>query len=172
MFVVGLLFGCYKIESVSRPKIQYAEFPFVLKYEINGELKVVEDTIICRYNGEKCVDTSGTYHDWSMNFMSGNNKVTLFQEKNENGKVVREFYFYVGNAEYYMDDEYDYKQRGPQTLDHVAYTVYDEIGNVMYSSSLSAEEAFKQFKIKLIDFNGSPPISNDFEQITVKKLLP
>ncbi|MFA8307240.1 YdgA family protein, partial [Paenibacillus alvei] len=32
-----------------RPEITYGEFPFKLVYEINGERKVIQDTVICEY---------------------------------------------------------------------------------------------------------------------------
>ncbi|WP_350339123.1 hypothetical protein [Paenibacillus polymyxa] len=35
----------------SRPEITYGKFPFRLEYEINGQRKVIQDTLICEYDG-------------------------------------------------------------------------------------------------------------------------
>ena len=41
--------GCY--DDLPEPKIKYGEFPFVLTYEVDGEIRVIEDTIVCEYEG-------------------------------------------------------------------------------------------------------------------------
>ena len=34
-----------------RPEITFREFPFRLEYEINGERKIIKDTLICQFDG-------------------------------------------------------------------------------------------------------------------------
>ncbi|WP_336297944.1 hypothetical protein [Aneurinibacillus uraniidurans] len=34
-----------------RPEIIYGEFPFRLEYEINGQRKVIENILICEFDG-------------------------------------------------------------------------------------------------------------------------
>ena len=59
------------------PDIQYGEFPFKLTYELNGEIKVVEDTIICEFVGFVNRGTAGKARRWKTTLKSGNEQLTL-----------------------------------------------------------------------------------------------
>jgi len=65
-----------------KPEITYGEFPFTLVYEINGEEKVVEDTLICEYDGvEWAGDFVIWYYKWKCSLKSGNDndRITLLK---------------------------------------------------------------------------------------------
>ena len=34
-----------------KPEITYGEFPFTLTYELDGEIKTIEDVVVCEYDG-------------------------------------------------------------------------------------------------------------------------
>lgn len=53
-----------------KPAIKYGEFPFKLEYELNGELIVIEDTLICEYDGIKMVGGQKE-RSWTSRLASG-----------------------------------------------------------------------------------------------------
>ena len=46
------------------PEIRYGEFPFRLEYEINGERFVIEDTVICEFDGIGWNEAQGKFRKW------------------------------------------------------------------------------------------------------------
>ena len=48
----------------SKPEIKYAEFPFELVYEYDGEQYTIEESIICDYEGIKFTLDGGNYREW------------------------------------------------------------------------------------------------------------
>ncbi|MEK4455904.1 hypothetical protein [Paenibacillus sp. FSL R10-2748] len=48
----------------SHPEIAYGKFPFRLEYEINGQRKVIQDTLICEYDGIGSNEARGKYRKW------------------------------------------------------------------------------------------------------------
>ena len=69
--------GVYFIPDPPKPEITYAEFPFCLTYELNGEVIVIEDTIICEFDGYVVEGENGKYRAWSSRLKSGNERITL-----------------------------------------------------------------------------------------------
>ena len=51
LFFIAAFGGFNFLLSVPEPQIKYGEFPCKLTYEINGEIKTIEDTIICEFDG-------------------------------------------------------------------------------------------------------------------------
>ena len=47
----GPYIGSCQRPDPPRPEITYSEFPFRIEYEINGELVVIEDAVICEFDG-------------------------------------------------------------------------------------------------------------------------
>lgn len=164
-FVCYIVFVAHPIRPI--PEIQYGEFPFTLTYEIDGERKVIKDTIICEYDGYKMLGEAGWYREWNSHLKSGNDRITLLDlksrnEKNEFDYWMLELFFYWGNAEYYMGEPLDYASRDPkneQDFDWIDYQYQTPDGIVGYSA-YAAEEAFRKYGIKLISWECSLPIEN------------
>ena len=140
-----------------RPEITYGEFPFRVEYEINGELVVVEDTIICKFDGFSSLscDIDTKYREWKASFASG--RKTLFP----NGADLkvdddRQIYFSLGSAHYYMGDGWGgsphcraYKARKSSS----GYSLTD----------IPPDELFNTYNIRVISYEFSPPIVNSFK---------
>ena len=47
-----------------RPEITRGEFPFRLEYEIDGKRVVIEDTLICEFDGFGMNEGAGKYRKW------------------------------------------------------------------------------------------------------------
>jgi len=69
---VMISLGISLLPNPPKPGITYSEFPFRLVYEINGERKVIEDTLICEYDGIGMDEGRGKYRKWKEHLASGN----------------------------------------------------------------------------------------------------
>lgn len=148
------------------PKIQYGEFPFTLTYELDGEVKVIEDTVICEFDGFVNRGSAGKARRWKTTLKSGDEQLTLLdlrplEEINEFGQTMLELYFYYGTAAYYMGDESNPFARNAQDFNWVEYK-YKTVGGTIGGSGYKADEAWEKYKIKLISWEPSEPIQNSF----------
>lgn len=142
-----------------KPEITYGEFPFRLTYELNGKTKVIEDAVICEFDGFEQWGEAGKYRKWKSRLKSGNEQVTLLKVDE-----TMELYFSYGNPEFYMNDSqhgragdrFDYN---PNVIDYVKW----ENGQERHSAML-ANEAWEKYKIKLISWDYTPPIKNSFKE--------
>ncbi|MNJ46040.1 hypothetical protein D3C77_411600 [compost metagenome] len=137
-----------------KPKITYAEFPVRLEYEVNGERKVAQDTVICEYEGVGWNEGSGKYRKWKQRLASGNDDFLLLKVDDST-----RIYFYPESAQYYMNDlqEYDGVSRlFPNAM------IQQKQGETDDFSRIRADELLKTYKIKLIKWEDSPPIKNSF----------
>ena len=162
-----LLFGltdgieCYKllykglsVTNPPKPKVTYGEFPFTLVYEINGEEKIIEDTLICKYDGVQWVgDFVYATRSWKESFKSGNKRIELLQI--DETTVI---YYPARNvASYYM---------GETTSGAIRYSenagIADPRDAYGYDWSISAEELLNNYNIRIISWEIAPPITNSF----------
>lgn len=149
------------------PEITYGEFPFQLEYEIEGERKIIEDIIICEFDGFEQRGEAGRYRKWKTTFKSGKERIVLLNTRDLNitdewGKKILEFNFYFGNAEYYMGDSLANNHKSAQDFNWVEY-LYQTADGIIGGSALKAEEAYEKYKIRLIRWEASSPIQNTFK---------
>ncbi len=172
-FVIGFVFwfafggGALFLPNPPKPKIAYGEFPFKLIYELDGETKVIEDTIICEFDGFELRGESGRYCKWKTYLKSGNEQLTLLdlrslEETNELGQTILELYFYYGTAAYYMGDNTNPFARDAQGFDYVSYEFQTADGKTG-RSGYETDEAYKKFNIRLISWEVAEPIQNTFQ---------
>ncbi|MBP1903456.1 hypothetical protein J2Z32_000068 [Paenibacillus turicensis] len=136
------------------PEITYAEFPVRLEYEVNGQKKVVTDTVICEYDGVGWNEGQGKHRKWKRRLASGHERI--FLEKIDESTGI---YYAPRTAEYYMNDLKDYVVGGGLFPDAL---LYKKGGEPREFSIISADELLEKYKIKLIKWEDSPPIKNSF----------
>lgn len=147
------------------PEVTYGEFPFRLTYELDGETKLIEDTIICEFDGFTVEGENGKYRKWKTYLKSGNERITLLDvrqlgEKDDFNNTILELFFSYGNAEYYMGDKYRCSKAEISTyIEYMYQTVDGRIG----FSAFFADKAYEKYKIKLISWEVAPPIQNSFK---------
>ena len=151
--------------SVPEPEIKHGEFPFKLTYELDGEIKTIEDTVVCEFDGFEVLGEAGKYRKWKTYLKSGNEKIVLLDlreknEVNEFGYTALELFFSYGNGEYYMGDSQRVSK--PQISDYVEYS-YITAEKTVGGSAYKADEAHEKYKIRLISWECAPPIENKFE---------
>lgn len=163
-FWLGFGGGTY-FTHVPEPKIKYGEFPFRLTYELNGETIMIEDTVICKFDGFKVMGEAGKRRQWKTYLKSGNEQITLLDfrplgEINQFGQTMLELFFSYGNAEYYMGDEYP---SIPTVSTYIEY-LYQTTDGIIGSSAYTDNVAWEKYKIKLISWEAAPPIENTFKK--------
>lgn len=151
------------IPNPPRPEITYGEFPFRLTYEVAGELKVIEDTIICEFAGFESRGTAGKYRIWESHLKSGNERITLLSGKNDDSKF--EISAFYGIPDYYMGD---YTMQSKESYETVMaddrYLSYLQWKNgIQTGCSITKEEVWEKYKLKILNVQYSPPIQNTFK---------
>ena len=168
-FMVWFAFGggIYFLPNPPKPTITYGEFPFRLEYEKNGNIEVIEDTIICEFDGFNVEGENGKYRKWKIYVKSTGERMIVLYDLRTNdiftewGSQVLELCFDPGNAEYYMGDVGGRERKG--SLGHwIDYLYILPDGKTGYSS-LELDEAWEKYKFRLISWEPSPPINNIFK---------
>lgn len=141
------------------PAVTYHEFPFQLVYELNGETKRIDDTVICEYDGIEYLGEAGKFRKWKAHLKSGNERVTLLKVGNS-----LEFYFYYGDPENYMGDPQSgrYGKDLSYDLSYIPF-IEKENGVQTADSGMPADEVWKKYKLRIIDWKYTNPIENSFK---------
>jgi hypothetical protein len=168
-----LLLGGFLYPNPPKPDITYGEFPFKLTYKLNGETKIIEDVIVCEYDGIESRGEAGKYRKWTIT-IKGNSEwmpnsdgelilldTSNKEISNSQGDKVLEIHFFVGDAGYYMGDEDALYVAEAQQLNRVYYLYAIKDGSIRYGT-FSADEAYEKVGIKLISWEGSDRIENTF----------
>jgi len=164
------------------PDIKYAEFPFRIEIEHNGERLVFEDTIICEFAGFSVSGGIGgnfrRQRHWTSRFESGREYNTTSPSLDmliTDYVVIR---FHSGSPAYYMDRHWSEIEHGvtgspsPPSIfvDNLAMRARGEFSFAFHSlHSLSwpqskerLVEALEYFGIKVISIELTPRIDNTF----------
>ena len=126
LMLVGTLISC-SIEPA--PKIKEGRFDFTVTYELNGEVKTVEDTYVCKYKGVSMTLEGISYREWKGTFNGGLTDDSIkICDTADGGEIVLAFLIY---PEYFMGEP-DYKEFEP-SYDLAVY-YYDENGYIIDDS--------------------------------------
>ncbi|MBQ8533522.1 MAG: hypothetical protein IJ462_01665 [Clostridia bacterium] len=136
-----------------KPEVTYAEFPFEIVYEIDGETFTVNDVYICEFGGIGANEGQGKYRQWN-GYVKKTREEGLFLTKIDGRKI----YCSVGSPEYYMSDP-DYTGY-PSHEPHL----YDVSDNDKFDFSLEAfENILQEHNINIISYKLSEPIENEYK---------
>ena len=176
--VVTLIAGLFLLlrgEEQKPPQIEMGEFPFVVEYEMNGETFIIEDTVVCEFDGyDPSALTFNKPRSWNDYLKSGEEEKRLFIELEPNTESVlvdgrinieSRVLLQYGEALYYMGDP-----RAKLLVDKgqpmITYVEHFQIGPKSYQTTieeLSNEELKKYFGIRIKRFEFSEPIKNEFK---------
>lgn len=149
-----IFIGMHLEPNPPRPEITYGEFPFRLEYEINGERMIVEDTLICEYDGVGANEATGKHRKWQESLASGKEKIILLRVNDS-----KEIYYDPGSARYFMGD-----MENSDVYNHIyPDALYLERRNKLTANGVVyADELLEKYNIKLIRWDIAPPIKNSF----------
>lgn len=89
--MVFCLSGCYEESYENALRITSAEFPIVLEYEIDGQRFIIEDIIVCEFEGYyDIIHYPGIPYkrSWDWHFKSGNEIDGTLIEFEKNSRSV------------------------------------------------------------------------------------
>jgi len=168
--VIGVVFVLYILKiifpfvmmfftgDIEKPKITYGEFPFKLTYEINDEIKVIEDILICEYDGVK-ITSNGKRLKWKSYCLNSDEEdsiVTIYSISND-----EKIFYFIGEPSYFMGKA---ERRNYSTDDIFSAYIYEyEYGGFLTKRIIKADELKEQYNIKIISFECSEPIKNSFK---------
>ncbi len=176
LLLVFCLAGCEERFDPA-PQIKEGEFPFVVEYEMNGERYLIEDALVCTFDGyginNFAIFGYPTPRSWSMKLKKTGKEhfnITLIDfEDNTESLLVKNrinnwssLRIYLGSGGYYMGDT-DRDKDNPKIEYVEEYTIIPNWLSEIDSTMLSNEELEKYFGIKIIRFEFSEPIENKFE---------
>ena len=152
LFILTSLSSC---QGVPTPAITQAEFPFEIVYEKNGEIITASDVYVCEFEGIEWNENVGKHRQWK-GYVKSTGESTLVLHTEGGIKVTCS----LGTAAYYMSDPL------AATIEEVTPTVQRvqtfESGGVS-SMSLTDEQLWEQYGIRLITWAFSAPIENTYE---------
>ena len=157
-----MFLGVITSPNPPEPEITYGEFPISITYEINGEIKLIEDIIVCEFDGYKNMGTAGKRRVWKSRLKSGNERLIWLRV--EESDLTFEITSTWGLPEYYMGDfrqsveEYERAMKDDRYLGYVQWE-----DGVQTGSSIPKEEAWEKYHIKIINQDYSSPIENTFK---------
>ena len=135
-----------------KPAITYGEFPFSVEYRIGDEIFVVNDVVICEYDGIGWNEGIGKHYKWRQKLKNSTGENVLIIE---DGELC--IYINVGGADYYMND--------PNYMGAIPFI--PNIYPVGESNYRSQDEIMDKYKIELINYEFSKPIENKFEYFLI-----
>lgn len=139
-----LYIGLSLTENPPKPAYTYGEFPFHLEYEIDGQVKTVEDTVIVEFDGFGLSEGSGgKYIQWKRSLASGNKEIVLYKEGK--GKEKVSLLLSVLYQSYGLENEL---QNGETTVPGVIRRE----GSLRSSEHLHEYELLTEYKMKWIKF--------------------
>lgn len=177
LIILSLLFimsfsGCEK-NYEPMPVVTQGEFPFVIEYEFNGQRYLIEDTVICTFEG---YDLSNPFpfipysRSWEASLKSGEEEKRLLIELDPNtesflveGRINKEHKILLnyGQGGYYLGDPND-ADRMP-CINYVEKYQTGPKETTVSVTALSPAELEQLFGIRMIRFEFSSPIENTFE---------
>jgi len=157
-WIINFIFVGVLWPNPPMPKVRYGEFPFRLVYELNGDEIIIEDTIICEFDGVGWNEATGKYRKWKSHYASGNERIVLL-ELVSGDKICA----VSGSAEYYMGDSlHEWSEPFPDAYLHYANRTLS-YGLIIADKYLDTEELFGLYGIKFLSWEPSPPIVNSFK---------
>lgn len=170
LFIIGVMVWEGNTPDPLPPTIKHGEFPFELKYEMNGKTYDVSDTVVCDFdyvgvNG----GGFGKIRWWKEHLKSGTRRITILSDNNVRSIIKPdridskiEIYYNYGSATYFMGDPRGSTSEKPQ-IEYIETYSKSPKATVVDATPLTAEQLQKNFGIKIISYSYSPPIKNTFK---------
>ncbi len=161
----------YIFQPNQTPLIKYAEFPFRIEYQIEGEPYVIEDELIIEFDKLEDANQLGQYKQrvWKSKFASGKDEIVLLEvegtkkEYELNNAVKTKIIFSTGLLkEYYMGfaDKNDYYYSELYFTKGRYEELIERKNNEIWSYPIEDESVLEDYGIKIISYEMTEPIKN------------
>ena len=149
------------------PEIQYGEFPFRLEYKIDGDLMVVEDTLVGKYFGVVSSATE-TRNQWDGYFVDGTGEIVLLET--DEVKIV----YPIDSVATLMGDPGGQRKKiyilerqqieTPYFPNKIAKEWDPTSGWIWRNQGvIPDDELLEEYNIEIISWEIAPPIENTFK---------
>ena len=153
--LVSMLAGCGL--ALPAPEIKNGEFDVTVTYEVNGEVKTLDLTYVCKYKGVQYTLEGNAYRAWEGHFAGYNDgDVIDVIDTEDGGKVYLCFHIY---AEYFMGEPDYIDDFDPSVAVERLY--YDENGDEMID--YDQDEIAENYGVRVIGIEYDEPIQNTFK---------
>ena len=145
-------------ESPEKPEIKYGEFDYSLVYELDGETKTINDTLVCEYDGIS-YNLDGKSLEWKTYIKGTKDQDNYLIFENAEYKL----YIYLpADARYYMDDP-NYETYDLDDIEPWLVYEYVNDGPDVEYQMFSDEEYEENFGAKIISWEIEDPIENVYK---------
>lgn len=168
LFVFGG--GVLLLPNPAKPAIKSAEFNFTLRYEIDGETRILDDTLVCKFDGFSIDEGRGKTRKWKKYYKNPQNN-ELFSYNFGNSKYYKPKYYEIvlqnigqykvllatASAEYFFQDpDYDADPNMP------CISVFDT-NTGYYMDDEQSKALLDEHGFKIIEWYCDPPAENTFK---------
>ena len=176
LLLLSLFISSCANQKLLQPKIKEGIFPFCVEYIYNGETYKYEDEIVCNYVGlnpnRAAWGAPDKIRDWGSNLKSTQEEyrdILIVEQYNVKSLFTKDrinscsfVYLSFGRANYYMGEK-EYSD-----IDAPCFYYYESFKNSNGTQSgentvLTEEQLEEYFGIKVVEFNFSSPIQNEYE---------
>lgn len=159
-----------KTSNPAPPAIKHAEFPFEIKYEMNGNIYSISDTVVCDFDKTALnAGWFGNIREWNTQLKSGTSRIYFLRGENIRSVLKPDrvdtkisVYYNFGAATYFMGDPRGSNFEKPSINYYEEYMPNPKT-TVVDSTPLTKEDLQKYFGITIISWSFSPPITNTFK---------
>ena len=151
IIMLGGVVILFSFKKHIEPTTKYAEFPFTLTYNVNGETVDINGTYVCEFKEIGWDTGRGFYRKWAGYVKETGLENVLIIEDSE-----RQIFCQVGDPRYYMEkDESESWETESLSPPHL-YAV-NKSSEYNY---ISVEQIKQIYNIEFVDWNFSNPIEN------------
>lgn len=129
--------------SYQEPVVKRGEFPFMLRYELNGSTIEINDAMVCSYEGQRC-EGGDIRDDWHQSLKSGPDK--LFMLELGKGKTIE---YRLGDCDSFMGRSR--LNPIPQTSNMYADLV-ERSNHGFRGTLLDSQELLDKYKIRILQW--------------------
>lgn len=153
IFVFSSFFSFFEV--VERPEIKTGEFDFALTYEIDGEIKTIEGTYVCKFEKvEYFLD--GINRKWT-GYIKGHEHSDMYALKTTDEGIIKvnpdlSPEFFMSDPHYKSGENTDFPKPEPYL-----YIVAEESENEYLLNRYEGDD------VKIISFEYDPPIENKYK---------
>lgn len=155
IFMVLSFAGCG--EKVPEPEVTEGSFPFSVTYTLNGEEKVLSDTLVCEFvEAGKTID--GFYREWSYIFENKQDKDSAFAVfENELGTLYIETYC---DVRYFMADPF---YSGSEELIPDAFFTFTDEEYEKRGIGFTDDFTDLGFEFSIVSWQYPDPVENEYK---------
>lgn len=149
--------SCINTPDPDMPAINYAEFPVVVTYEVDGEVLTAHNTIMCRYDDYRWDESDAIKHRrWAKSFENENPMLLHTADDGTN--------IHLGircSPELLMGDTEELTGNSREASYYLGYT----FGESAHFHDCHESDPLEKYGVRVLSFDVAPPVQNTFTPV-------